>query len=77
MKKLLALTVFGALLAACEQKMDACECGKRMIDKDSKALLIIRERKLHKAPSFIMTSLTIQCFSQFPIAWFTAWIHLK
>ena len=35
MRKLLSLLVLGALLVACEQKMDACECGKRMIDKDS------------------------------------------
>lgn len=39
MRKLLALLVLGAILVACEQKMDACECGKKMIDKDSKEAL--------------------------------------
>jgi hypothetical protein len=39
MRKLFILFVIGVGMAACEQKMDACECGKRMIDKDSKAAL--------------------------------------
>ncbi len=39
MKKYLILIVIGFSLAACEQKMDACECGKKMVNKDSKEAL--------------------------------------
>ncbi len=39
MTKFITLAFSAILLVACTPKMDACECGKRMIDKDSKEAL--------------------------------------
>jgi|GEM_PF-1624516 len=39
MRKFITLAFSAILLVACTPKMDACECGKRMIDKDSKEAL--------------------------------------
>jgi hypothetical protein len=39
MRKILTAMVFGITLASCQQKLDACECGKKMGDKDSKEAL--------------------------------------
>jgi len=39
MKKFLILLAAGCFFSSCEQKMDACECGKKMVNKDSKEAL--------------------------------------
>ena len=39
MKKVFALCAVICLLTACVQKMDACECGRKMVNKDSKEAL--------------------------------------
>ena len=36
MKKIITLAFSAMLLCACTPKMDACECGKKIMDKDSK-----------------------------------------
>mgnify|MGYP000066247361 CR=1 FL=1 len=36
MKKIITLAFSAMLLGACTPKMDACECGKKIMDKDSK-----------------------------------------
>ena len=39
MKKVIALCAVICLFTACVQKMDACECGRKMVNKDSKEAL--------------------------------------
>lgn len=39
MKKVIALCTFTCLLTACVQKMDACECGKKLLKPTSKEAL--------------------------------------
>jgi hypothetical protein len=36
MKKIINIAFSAMLLGACTPKMDACECGKKIMDKDSK-----------------------------------------
>ena len=35
MKKIITLAFSAILLGACTPKMDACECGKKIMEKDS------------------------------------------
>lgn len=36
MKQIITIAFSAMLLGACTPKMDACECGKKIMDKDSK-----------------------------------------
>lgn len=65
MKKLLTLLVFGALFSACEQKMDACECGKQMINKDSKEALDCNDywRSLDMKEQEVFMEKAMKCYA--------------
>ncbi|MCF8220973.1 MAG: hypothetical protein K9I97_05765 [Cryomorphaceae bacterium] len=64
MRKFITLAFSAILLVACTPKMDACECGKRMIDKDSKEALDCKDywRSLDLKEQEVFMEKAMKCY---------------